>query len=114
MRPSHMVNAAAVAAAVGTPPLRLVTVAAVQFACSNDIESNCRRAESLIRDAVKKGANVVLLQELFATSYFPIDQMDCMRMAVSLDDDKAYIWRFQSLARELNVVLPISFYERAK
>lgn len=109
-----MANAAAVAAAVGSAAPRLVTVAAVQFCCNNDVEANCRRAEGLIRDAARKGANIILLQELFATLYFPIDQMDCMRLAVSMEDDKTYILRFQSIARELNVVLPISFYERAK
>lgn len=109
-----MANVAAVAAAVGSAAPRFVTVAAVQFSCSNDVEANCRRAVTLIRDAARKGANVILLQELFASLYFPIDQMDCLRLAVSLEDDKSYILRFQSLARELNVVLPISFYERAK
>lgn len=113
-RTRHMASTAAVAAAVATSPPRVITVAAVQFACTTDVEGNCRRAEGLIRDAARKGANIILLQELFASLYFPIDQMDCMRLAVSIDDDKSYILRFQSLARELNVVLPISFYERAK
>ncbi|CAN8067770.1 unnamed protein product [Agarophyton chilense] len=108
-----MASAATVAAAVATAPQRVITVAAIQFSCTNDIESNCRRAESLIRDAARKGANIVLLQELFASLYFPIDQMDCSRLAVSLEDEKSYIIRFQSLARELSVVLPISFYERS-
>lgn len=110
-----MASSVAVAAAVAnTAPPRVVTVAAVQFQCGQDVETNCRRADTLIRDAVRKGANIVLLQELFASLYFPIDQMDCMRLAVSIEDDKSYILRFQALARELNVVLPISFYERAK
>eukprot|EP00177_Eucheuma_denticulatum_P005538 GFKZ01010066.1.p1 GENE.GFKZ01010066.1~~GFKZ01010066.1.p1 ORF type:complete len:486 (+),score=41.81 GFKZ01010066.1:333-1790(+) len=108
-----MATQAAVAAAVSSAPPRVITVAAVQFACSTDVDGNCRRAETLIRDAARKGANIILLQELFASLYFPIDQMDCMRLAVSIDDDKSYILRFQSLARELSVVLPISFYERA-
>lgn len=106
--------ATAAVAAVGSPPPRCVAVAAVQFACTNEIEANCRRAESYVRDAAHKGADIILLQELFASWYFPIDQTDASPLAISLDDDKSYIMRFQSLARELNVVLPISFYERAK
>lgn len=93
---------------------RVITVGAVQFSCVNDVDSNCSRAEARIREAARKGANVVLLPELFASLYFPIDQLDCLRLAVSINDDKSYIARFQALARELNIVLPISFYERAK
>lgn len=108
-----MASAAAVAAAVGTAP-RLTTVAAIQFNCTSDVETNCHRAEDFVRDAARKGANIILLQELFASLYFPIDQIDCVRYSVSIEDDKSYLFRFQNLARELNVVLPISFYERAK
>lgn len=57
---------------------------------------------------------MVLLQELFASVYFPIEQMDSFRLAVSIDDDKSYLVRFQELARELAVVIPVSFFERAK
>lgn len=110
----HMASGVGVAAAVASPPHRVVTVAAIQFQCSADLEANCRKAEALIRDAARKGANVILLQELFASLYFPIDQMECMRLAVSIEDDKSYILRFQSLARELSVVIPLSFYERSK
>lgn len=67
----------------------------------------------LAGDARAKGANVILLQELFASTYFPIEQHDYFRHAISLEEDPKYITRFQSLARELNVVLPLSFYERA-
>lgn len=109
-----MANAAAAAAVVVAAAPRVITVASVQFSCTGDVDANCRRADALIRDAARKGANIILLQELFASLYFPIDQMDCIRLAVSMEDDKSYIFRFQSLARELNVVLPISFYERAK
>ena len=65
-------------------------------------------------DAARKGAHVILLQELFASTYFCIEQIDYFRLAISLDDDKSYVTRFQNLARELNVVLPLSFYERSK
>ncbi|CDF38133.1 unnamed protein product [Chondrus crispus] len=109
-----MASGVNVSAAVATAAHRVVTVAAIQFQCGADVESNCRKAEALIRDAARKGANIILLQELFASLYFPIDQMDCMRLAVSIEDDKSYILRFQTLARDLSVVLPISFFERSK
>ncbi|MEN8197747.1 MAG: nitrilase-related carbon-nitrogen hydrolase, partial [Pseudomonadota bacterium] len=51
-----------------------VCVAATQMACSWDIEANLACAEELVREAAGQGANVVLLQELFATPYFCPDQ----------------------------------------
>jgi N-carbamoylputrescine amidase len=48
----------------------IVTVAALQFACVNDINVNIVRAESLVRKAAKLGAKIILLQELFSGLYF--------------------------------------------
>ena len=47
-----------------------VTVAATQMACSWDRDANIARAEKLVREAAKGGAQVILLQELFETPYF--------------------------------------------
>ena len=52
-----------------------VTLAATQFACSPDAVENLDRAERLVREAVKKGAQVILLQELFETPYFCKDHL---------------------------------------
>lgn len=106
-------SATVVAPTVASSTQRVVTVGAIQLSCVSDIDTNCRRAEERIREAARKGANIVLVPELFVSLYFPIDQIDCLRLAVSLDDEKSYVSRFQNLARELNIVLPISFYERA-
>jgi N-carbamoylputrescine amidase len=65
-------------------------------------------------EAASKGAQIILLQELFATTYFPVEQTDNFRLAVSLDDDRSYLSKLRILAKELEVVLPLSFYERAK
>ena len=46
------------------------TVAATQMTCSNNVSENIDRAESLIRDAASKGAQVILIQELFESQYF--------------------------------------------
>ncbi|MDH4109824.1 MAG: N-carbamoylputrescine amidase, partial [Gammaproteobacteria bacterium] len=51
-----------------------VTVACTQMACSWDTGSNVSRAESLVHRAADAGANIVLLQELFETPYFCIDE----------------------------------------
>jgi N-carbamoylputrescine amidase len=95
------------------PAPRTVTVAATQFACSWDLPENLARAEALVRAAHARGAQVILLQELFATPYFCIEQdARHLRLAQSLDDSPL-LRRFGALAAELSVVLPISFFERA-
>lgn len=91
----------------------MITVAATQFACTPDRQQNLATAERLIRDAAAQGANVVLIQELFETPYFCKDHCtDHFQVALPIDENPA-VQRFQALARELNVVLPASVYERA-
>lgn len=90
-----------------------VTVAATQMACGWDIEANLARAEELVREAAGQGANVVLLQELFATPYFCPDQKSEYFALARPAEGNATIARFAALAAELEVVLPVSFFERA-
>lgn len=93
--------------------MRKVTVAATQMACSWDIEENITRAEDLVRQAAAKGANIVLIQELFATPYFCQD-MDPEYFALALPlEDNPMIGHFSALAAELGVALPISYFEKA-
>jgi N-carbamoylputrescine amidase len=92
---------------------RQVTVAATQFACGWDIDENIARAEALVRRAARDGAQVILLQELFETPYFCIEQDSRhLRLATTLAGNPA-VARMTALARELGVVLPVSFFERA-
>ena len=51
-----------------------ITLAVTQMACSWDQQANLKNAERLVRQAAGQGAQVVLLQELFRTPYFPIEQ----------------------------------------
>ena len=90
-----------------------VTVAATQMACTWDREANIARAEKLIRAAAGKGAQVVLIQELFEAPYFCKDH-DPRHFALARPlEDHPTVAHFQSLARELGVVLPVSLFERA-
>lgn len=93
--------------------MRHVVLAASQMACSWDIENNLDKAEKLIRLAAEKGANIVLIQELFETPYFPIDQNTVHLELAKPADNHPTLSRFARLARELGVVLPISFFELA-
>ena len=92
--------------------MRNVTLAATQMACGSDRAANLERAEKLIRRAASQGANIILIQELFETPYFCQDQLpDFFALARTVEDNEG-IAKFQSLARELGVVLPFSFFER--
>lgn len=90
-----------------------VRVAAIQMAISGARSKNIDKAEHWVRKAASAGARVILLQELFSTSYFCKDQdIDFFALARDRCDDPA-LQRMQSLAAELGVVLPVSFFERA-
>jgi N-carbamoylputrescine amidase len=90
-----------------------VTVAATQFACSPNSAQNVDRAEILVRQAAKRGAQIIQLQELFETPYFCKDQMAELFDLAQPAEDHPTIVRMQELARELEVVLPVSFFEAA-
>lgn len=93
--------------------MRKVTVAATQMACTDVTGDNVAKGEKLIRQAAEQGANIVLLQELFEGLYFCQDE-DPKHFARALPaDDHPTIRHFQALAKELGVVLPISFYEKS-
>jgi N-carbamoylputrescine amidase len=92
---------------------REVTVAAMQFACGWDVDANVATAERMVRAAAKQGAQIILIQELFETPYFCIEQDSRhLRLATTIAENKA-IAHFTKVARELGVVLPISFFEKA-
>ncbi|WP_137973750.1 N-carbamoylputrescine amidase [Pseudomonas sp. F(2018)] len=92
---------------------RIVTVAATQMACSWDSAGNIATAEKLVRQAAANGAQIILIQELFETPYFcQKPNPDYLQLATPTAESPA-IQHFQKVARELQVVLPISFYERA-
>ena len=94
-------------------PPRPVTVAALQMSCGWDAQANIARAEKLVREAAGRGAQIILLPELFETPYFCIEQdARHLHLATSVGENRA-VRHFAALARELGVVLPISFFERA-
>lgn len=89
------------------------TVAATQFASTPDRAANLATAERLVRESARQGANIVLIQELFETPYFCKEHNpQFFSIATPIAENPA-VRRFQELARELNVVLPTSVYERA-
>jgi agmatine deiminase len=96
-----------------------VTVAAIQFAAHADSDNknpalNSLKAEQLIREAAGQGAQIILLQELFNTTYFCADQ-NCANFDLARTanvDTNPVLKHFAEIAAELEVVLPISFFEK--
>jgi N-carbamoylputrescine amidase len=93
--------------------MRQVTLAATQMACTWDQSKNRAQAASLVRAAHAKGAQVILIQELFEAPYFCKDQLAKHFALAHPFEDNPLIAEFSGLARELGVVLPVSFFERA-
>jgi N-carbamoylputrescine amidase len=92
---------------------RPVTVAALQFSCDWSVENNIAKADAAVRAAARAGAQIILLPELFETPYFCIEQdVRHLELARPLSASRA-VQHFRALARELNVVLPVSFFESA-
>lgn len=89
----------------------MVKVAAIQMQCDKDININLNKAEKMIREAAKQQAQIILLPELFEREYFCQQRRyDFYKYATSVNDNKAVKLAI-ALAKELEVVLLISFYE---
>lgn len=93
--------------------MRQVTVAAVQMQCSREVSENIEKAERMVREAAKRGANVILLSELFERQYFCQERCyEYYGFAQPVEENTA-VCHMSGVAKELGVVLPISFYEKS-
>ena len=92
--------------------MRKVKVAALQFSCSKDVQENINKAEKMVREAADNDANIILLPELFERQYFCQEKRyDYYDYALPLEENPA-VNRFKEVAKELGVVIPVSFYEK--
>ena len=93
--------------------MRNIKIAATQMPCTWNRQATLAKADNLVREATQKGADIILLQELFETPYFcQLQKFQYMELATTLEENSA-VEHFKKLAKELDVVLPISFFERA-
>ena len=93
--------------------MSMLTVAATQMPCTWNLQHNLDQAEQLVRQAAAQGAQVILLQELFATPYFCIEQHHKHLALAEEYQHSQVLKRFAALAAELGVVLPLSWFEKA-
>ncbi|XFA74084.1 N-carbamoylputrescine amidase [Thermosynechococcaceae cyanobacterium Okahandja] len=93
--------------------MRTLTVAAIQAKLADDLEANIEHLSELVRDAHRQGAQVILLPELFESHYFCKEERDIFFERAHPVKNHPTIAHFQALARELAVVIPVSFFEKA-
>ncbi len=91
---------------------RMITVAGLQASYGHDVGANIAKTEGLIREAAKRGAQVILPSELFQDIYFPTQQNPKWFETAYPANEHPCVLALQSLAKELKVVIPISFFER--
>lgn len=92
--------------------MRKVKVAAVQMRCAATVEENLRHVEELVREAAANGAKLILLPELWERPYFCQERRyEYYQYALPVEENPA-VKMGMRLAKELQVVLPISFFER--
>ena len=92
--------------------MRKVKTAAIQMQCSTELQENLEKAEKKIREAAAEGANIILLPELFEREYFCQQRRyDFYHYAKPAEENEA-VQMGVRLAKELGVVLPVSFYEK--
>jgi len=93
--------------------MRNIKIAAIQMCCSKIREENIAKADKLVREAAKSGAQIIILPELFETQYFCQERnYDYYKLATKAEDNPA-IKHFSLVAKELKIVLPISFFEKS-
>jgi N-carbamoylputrescine amidase len=85
----------------------------VQMQLSTNLNNNIEKAQTFIEQASKNNANIILLPELFENHYFCQEERDENFSLAHPVANHPFLSRFQKLAKQLNVVLPISFFEKA-
>jgi N-carbamoylputrescine amidase len=92
---------------------RTVTLAVVQMSMTSDVEANVEKALARVTEAADRGATLALLPELFENLYWCQVQREEFFAGAHPFAGHPFLPRFQALARERGIVLPVSFFEKA-
>ena len=93
--------------------MRNVTVAAIQMSMTGSVNENIEKSLKFAKEAVSKGANIILPSELFERPYFCQERRyEYYDFATSVDENPA-IKAYTKFAAENKVVVIVSFYEKA-
>jgi N-carbamoylputrescine amidase len=74
--------------------------------------ANIAKTEALVREAARRGAEVILPSELFQGIYFPTKQEPKWFETAYPVGEHPCVIALRKLAQELGVVIPISFFEK--
>lgn len=91
---------------------RKITVAAIQTSYSKDMNANIEKTIGFIREAAKRGAQVILPSELFQNIYFCTTQEEHWFKEAYPADKHPCVLALQPIAKELNVAIPVSIFEK--
>ena len=91
----------------------MIKLALIQMQLSNNLETNLKKAEEFVVQAAKSGAKIILLPELFENHYFCQEELDENFSLANTFENHPFLPRFQKLAKEHSVVLPVSFFEKS-
>jgi len=90
-----------------------IKIAATQMSCSWDLDDNMDKAKKIIHKSAKNGANIILLQELFQSPYFCIEYDEKIFKLAQTFEESSIIKEMAEICKKLNVVLPISYFEKS-
>jgi len=92
--------------------MRNVTVAATQMACTHNSDENIDKAIGLIKTAKQKGADIILIQEMFASLYFPcINDPENFNLALPYKNNPI-LEKMAVIAKELMSSYPSVFLKK--
>ncbi len=92
--------------------MRKVKAAAIQMSMTSVVSENISKADFLVRKAAAEGARIILLPELFERPYFCQERCyEYYAYAVPVNENAA-VKHFRTVCKELDIVMPISFYEK--
>ncbi|MEB3336699.1 MAG: N-carbamoylputrescine amidase [Leptolyngbyaceae bacterium] len=92
---------------------QIITIAAIQCSLGADLDTNLKRVTGFVREAAAQGAQVILPSELFEGPYFCREEKEEFFEQAHPVAGHPTIAHFQKLAAELQVVIPVSFFEQA-
>ena len=91
--------------------MAIVKVGLVQMSCAASKPANTSKAIEKVREAAKKGANIICLQELFTSLYFcDVESYDNFKLAEPIPGETSNT--LSALAKELGVVIIASLFEK--
>ncbi|MGC9451008.1 MAG: N-carbamoylputrescine amidase [Oceanipulchritudo sp.] len=94
------------------PASSTVTFAALQLNLNGSMEDNLARVSAMIRQAAAKGAQIILPPELFQGPYFCREEKEEFFSGARTLDEHPVLQAMIPLARELEVAIPVSLFER--